>query len=143
MSNTDSPCKPETGLSNAVTRQANIVHLSPQMKDLAPGILRQRMVLEGTCPVPISQEKIIDYLGELSNVCEMRLLRFPVTHRSDRFGWAGWIHWETSGAHFYAWETPQLFFSVDIYTCKAFDAERVYWFTKDFFEAQEMAAASF
>ena len=38
----------------------------------------------------------------------MQLLE-PVTHRSDRYGWAGWIHWETSGAHFYAWEQPRLF----------------------------------
>ena len=51
----------------------------------------------------------------------MHLLLDPVTHRSDRYGWAGWVHWETSGAHFYAWEDP-LFFSVDIYTCKPFDS---------------------
>ena len=33
---------------------------------------------------------------------------------ADGRGWAGWIHWETSGAHFYAWDTPRPFFSVDI-----------------------------
>ena len=37
----------------------------------------------------------------------MTLLIDPVTHRSDRYGWAGWVHWETSGAHFYAWEVPR------------------------------------
>ena len=41
--------------------------------------------------------------------------------KANQFGWAGWVHWETSGVHLYAWEQPMLFFSVDIYTCKAFD----------------------
>ena len=36
----------------------------------------------------------------------MNVLLDPVTHRSDRYGWAGWVHWEASGAHFYAWEQP-------------------------------------
>lgn len=67
----------------------------------------------------------------------------PVTHKSDRYGWAGWIHWETSGAHFYAWETPVLFFSVDIYTCKQFDAQTVVKFTKDFFDATRITAQDF
>jgi S-adenosylmethionine decarboxylase len=70
----------------------------------------------------------------------MTRLGEPVTHRSDRFGWAGWIHWETSGAHFYAWEHPQLFFSVDIYTCKAFDPVAAVEFTARFFDAVEITA---
>jgi S-adenosylmethionine decarboxylase len=73
----------------------------------------------------------------------MRRLIEPVTHRSDSFGWAGWVHWETSGAHFYAWENPQLFFSVDVYTCKAFDIEATVEFTKDFFDAPEVVAKAF
>ena len=67
----------------------------------------------------------------------------PVTHRSDRYGWAGWIHWETSGAHFYAWEQPEVFFSADIYTCKAFDAMATVEFTRDFFDADQIVATGF
>ena len=66
-----------------------------------------------------------------------------MTHRSDRFGWAGWVHWETSGAHFYAWDEPRVFFSVDIYTCKAFDADRTVEFTRAFFSADEVVAKEF
>lgn len=62
----------------------------------------------------------------------------PVTHQSDRFGWAGWIHWETSGAHFYAWDEPRPFFSVDIYTCKEFDAVHAAAFTADYFDATDL-----
>lgn len=106
-------------------------------------IYRQRLVIEGTCRVPITAEQICEYLWQLSDVCGMHTLMEPVTHRSDRFGWAGWVHWETSGAHFYAWETPKLFFSVDIYTCKAFNANLAVDFTKSFFEAPEVVAKAF
>ncbi len=111
--------------------------------DLAPMIYRQRLVIEGTCVTPITDSDIRRYLSELSDVCGMRTLIEPVTHKSDRYGWAGWIHWETSGAHFYAWETPKLFFSVDIYTCKAFDPEVAIEFTRAFFDAPEVVAKAF
>ena len=113
------------------------------MPDLAPMIHRQRLVVEGTCPRPVGAAEICAYLAELSEVCGMRSLIPPVTHRSERYGWAGWIHWETSGAHFYAWEQPLLFFSVDIYTCKPFDACRVIEFTSRFFESDHLVAKEF
>jgi hypothetical protein len=114
-----------------------------EIPDLAPMIYRQRLVIEGTCLTPITDEDIRCYLSSLSDVCGMHRLVEPVTHRSDRFGWAGWVHWETSGAHFYAWETPKLFFSVDIYTCKAFDPSIAVEFTKGFFDAPEVVAKGF
>lgn len=116
---------------------------SAEMPDLAPMICRQRLVVEGTCRAPISEEQIRSYLSSLTDVCEMRLLLEPVTHRSELYGWAGWVHWEASGAHFYAWETPTLFFSVDIYACKRFDVDRTVQFTKDFFDAPEVVAKAF
>lgn len=106
-------------------------------KDLAPDIYRQRLVIEGYPSDIITDEHIKDYLSKLSDVLEMKTLLEPVTHNSDKYGWAGWIHWETSGAHFYAWEQPRLFFSVDIYTCKAFDPEKAAAFTRDYFKSTE------
>jgi S-adenosylmethionine decarboxylase len=114
-----------------------------QYRDLAPSIVRQRLVVEGTRADRIDAADICDYLRALADVCDMKVLTEPVTHRSDRFGWAGWVHWETSGAHFYAWEEPRVFFSVDIYTCKAFDAHRVVEFTRAFFSADEVVAKEF
>ncbi len=94
--------------------------LAPSFVDLAPMIFRQRLVIEGIVPKPISADDIIDYLSDLSPVLGMVTVMPPVTNESVEWGWAGWIHWETSGAHFYAWDRPLLFFSVDIYTCKEF-----------------------
>ena len=114
-----------------------------EWQDLAPEILRQRLVIEGVPARPVDEAVIRSYLSELSRVVDMVQLLEPVTHRSDLYGWAGWIHWETSGAHFYAWEQPRLFFSVDVYTCKAFDADTAVSFTRDFLSAGSIVAKSF
>ena len=73
----------------------------------------------------------------------MTPLMEPVTHRSPTYGWAGWIHWETSGAHFYAWDEPELFFSVDIYTCRAFDDGDAVAFTRAFFATRAITWKGF
>ena len=114
-----------------------------EMPDLAPMILRQRLVIEGIPARPISADEICRYLVGLGPVCDMVVLTEPVTHRSDKFGWAGWVHWETSGTHFYAWEQPLLFFSVDIYTCKAFDPVAAMAYTEAFFDASTIVAKGF
>src|ERR1700709_88050 len=116
---------------------------SQEWRDLAPEILRQRLVIEGVPARPVDDEQIRRYLSALSREVDMVQLLEPVTHRSDLYGWAGWIHWETSGAHFYAWEQPRLFFSVDMYTCKALDVETAVSFTADFLQAETIVAKSF
>ncbi len=112
-------------------------------RDLAPEIVRQRLVIEGIPARPIGDVQIRHYLSALSREVDMVQLIEPVTHRSDLYGWAGWIHWETSGAHFYAWEQPRLFFSVDMYTCKAFDVDTAVSFTRAFLDAGTVVAKSF
>lgn len=117
--------------------------LETGLVDLAPEIFRQRLVIEGLVDTDITATEISTYLSTLSEVLGMVALVEPVTHRSDRYGWAGWIHWETSGAHFYAWEQPRQFFSVDIYTCKAFDIQRAVEFTAQTFDARDVVHRSF
>ena len=124
-------------------RRIELVTNPAQVQNLAPDIFRQRLVVEGTCPERIDQSAIKTYLNALSEVCGMNALIDPVTHRSDLYGWAGWIHWETSGAHFYAWDDPLIFFSADIYTCKAFDAMATVEFTREFFDADQIVATGF
>lgn len=103
------------------------------MKNLAPKIYRQRLVIEGTCGKAITKKDIIDYLSKLSTTIKMKALMKPIANYS-RFGWAGWIHWESSGAHFYAWDKPFIFFSVDIYSCKKFLVRNTVNFTKRYFQ---------
>ncbi len=114
-----------------------------QLKDLAPMIYRQRLVIEGCPQSIITDEHIKEFLLKLSDELGMKTLIEPVTHRSDKYGWAGWIHWESSGAHFYAWEQPMLFFSVDIYTCKKFEVSSAVDFTKKFFNSNAIEYREF
>lgn len=107
------------------------------MRDLAPHIFRQRLVVEARCQRAPDAETIAAYLRELGDELGMRVLADPVTHRSDRYGWAGWVHWENSGAHVYAWDEDR-FVSVDIYTCKAFKNEDAVEFTRSYFGAYEI-----
>ncbi len=113
------------------------------MPDLAPEIHRQRLVVEGLCRAPIDDVSIRQYLRLLSDTIEMITLTEPVTHKSPLYGWAGWIHWETSGAHFYAWETPRLFFSVDVYACKPFSAGAVVDLSRRFFDSDRVVSREF
>ena len=113
------------------------------MKDLAPTIHRQRLVIEGIPDTTITADKIVEYLASLSTVLGMQPLMRPLAHLSPKFGWAGWIHWETSGAHLYAWDDPMLFFSVDIYTCKPFEDEDAVRFTREFFSADTVVHRGF
>ena len=108
------------------------------MKDLSPKIYRQRLIVEGKCDKPITDSQIKEYLSKLSDALKMKILINPVTHKSDKYGWAGWIHWETSGCHFYAWDKPFPFFSSDIYTCKEFNVKVAVEFTRNFFLATEV-----
>jgi S-adenosylmethionine decarboxylase len=112
------------------------------VRNLAPHIHRQRLVIEGMPAEKITADDITSYLSALSVELDMIEILAPVMHQSELYGWAGWIHWETSGAHFYAWDEP-LFFSVDIYTCKAFSAEAAVRFTEKWFAATEIEHKEF
>jgi S-adenosylmethionine decarboxylase len=100
------------------------------------------MVVEGLVDAAITESEIVGYLDALSQVCDMTVLQAPVTHRSPRYGWAGWVHWEASGAHFYAWDDP-CFFSVDIYTCRSFDSTEVLEFTASYFNTRRVVGRPF
>lgn len=113
------------------------------MLDLAPDIYRQRLVIEGYPGAVLKADQIKEYLKKLSDILDMTALIDPVTHRSDKYGEAAWIHWETSGAHFYAWDVPRLFFSVDIYTCKAFKVQDAVDFTRQFFDVTRVEYKEF
>ncbi len=107
-------------------------------KNLAPKIIRQRLIIEGKALNLIDDKQLKEYLSKLSDKLEMTTLTEPIAHLSKKYGWAGWIHWDSSGCHFYAWDKPFPFFSVDIYTCKPFSVEKAVEFTKKFFNTREI-----
>ncbi|MFH1426017.1 MAG: S-adenosylmethionine decarboxylase [Candidatus Kerfeldbacteria bacterium] len=110
-----------------------------EWKKLAPDIIRQRVVIEGTTDKPITPDQIAAYLSALSEELNMRALQEPFVYQAEDVGHGAWIHWITSGAHFYTYNntTPPLF-TVDAYTCKPFSAERAAEFTKKYFKSRDL-----
>lgn len=105
--------------------------------DLAPMIVRRRLIIEGTLNALPSQESISEYMTELSNVMNMTIVSQPSFNYEEEYGLAAYMCWKESGMHVYTWkgngDRPN-FISIDIYTCKEFDLEKVIDFTKNSFQ---------
>lgn len=109
-----------------------------QWRDLAPGLTRQRVIMEGTTKVIVNPEQIKAYLDELARVTGMEKLSGPYAYSAHDMGYGGWIHWKTSGAAFYSYPTDPSLFTVDCYTCKPFSALEAAEFTEKYFQAIDL-----
>ncbi len=107
-------------------------------KNLAPGLIRQRLIIEGTTEKIVEPEKIKEYLVELAKVAKKLVMSGPFAYSAHEMGYGGWIHWKSSGTHFYSYPTNPPLFTVDIYTCKNFSVEDVIEFTKKFFNPKDI-----
>ena len=115
-----------------------------EWQDLAPNIIRQRLIIEGTTPEIVRPKEIRKYLLGLARVTDMQVIGGPFTRSAHECGYAGWIHWKTSGGHFYSY--PQNawggnnnpLFTVDTYTCKPFSVEEAVEFTRNYFKPLEL-----
>ena len=107
-------------------------------KNLAPDLVRQRLMIEGTTERIVEPEQISSYLLALADVTKMEVLQGPHTGNAHEMGYSGWIHWKTSGSHFYSYPGTPALFTVDIYTCKPFSPEEVVEFTRKYFNAIEI-----
>lgn len=108
-------------------------------KNLAPSLVRQRLIIEGTTEKIVGPEEIKNYLAELAKVTKMEVLSGPFAYSAHEMGFGGWVHWKTSGAHFYSYPTSPPLFTVDTYTCKPFSVKEAVDFTAKFLNAKEIA----
>ncbi|MDQ5972346.1 MAG: hypothetical protein QG553_505 [Patescibacteria group bacterium] len=107
-------------------------------KNLAPGLVRQRVIIEGTTDKIVKPERLKEYLDKLAEVTGMEKLSGPYAYSAHDMGYGGWIHWKTSGAAFYSYPTEPALFTVDCYTCKPFSAQDAAEFTRNFFSAIDL-----
>ncbi len=118
-------------------------------KNLEPRVLRQRLIIEGLTKEVLKPETIKEYLMKLSEVSGMTVLLEPAGYENHPGGGSAfWIHWNSSGAHFYSYASAPNdgysenlkypLFTLDTYTCKPFSVEKVVEFTKKFFKPIEM-----
>lgn len=107
-------------------------------KNLAPNLVRQRIVIECTTAKIAQSQQIKEFLIALSKVLDMRPLSEPFAYPAENMGYGGWIHWITSGAHVYSYPTTPALLTVDAYTCKPFDVNKAVEFTKEYFQVIEV-----
>jgi len=107
-------------------------------KNLAPNLIRQRVIIEGTTGIIVGPDQIRAYLIALAAFTKMERLSEPVVYTAHEMGWGGWVHWKSSGSTFYSYPTDPPLFTVDCYTCTPFSAEEAAVFTKNFLDATEV-----
>lgn len=119
---------------NIKDRLSGFMQLTKRWRNLAPDIVRQRLILEGTLHNPFLPEEMTTYCKEMTKVLDMTEATSPMCNHSPKYGWCAYIHWEESGMHIYSWDNREpKFFSVDIYTCKAFKIDDAVRYTQEFF----------
>ncbi len=107
-------------------------------KNLAPKLLRQRVVIEATTKKIVEPKQIKSYLLELAKVTKMEVISGPFAYSAHDMGFGGWIHWKTSGANVYSYPTNPALVTVDCYTCKPFSVKEAVEFTKKYFKTTEI-----
>lgn len=118
------------------------------MKDLAPDIVRQRLLIEGCYGIDLDRAAVEKYLLSLAAHLNLRTYGNPIVHapsgagKEDNEGFDAFIPLIDSGISLYVWSKKQ-FFAVVLFTCKAFDKERALQFTRGYFESAELEHREF
>jgi S-adenosylmethionine decarboxylase len=118
------------------------------MKDLAPHITRQRLVVEGFFEREVKRETIVEFFDHITKELELRTYGEPSIHMTSgegkeiNQGFDAFIPLIDSGISLYVWGNAK-FFSTVIYTCKRFDTKKAVGVVKEFFKAKEVAHQSF
>jgi len=117
------------------------------MKDLAPKIYRQRLIIEGFYTIEIKPIKLKKFMKNLSVQLGMTVIYGPIVKNLAgkinplHKGFECVLIWAESGTSIYTWNKER-FFTIDIYSCKKFDVNTAVKFTKDFFGAKELVFKS-
>ena len=118
------------------------------MRDLAPDIVRQRIVIEGFYTTDINEGVIRAFFGHVTKRLDLRTYDVPVVFspgsegRHDNEGYDAFVPLIDSGISLYVWTGPK-FLSVVAFTCKAFDADAAVDATREFFAMTEVEFSSF
>ena len=98
-----------------------------KMREIAPDILRQRLLIEAYYQADIDQTLTENYLIEVAEHLGLRIYAEPIVHVTgdvgDNQGFDGFVPLIDSGISVYVW-TSKKFISTILYTCKEFDVEQ-------------------
>ncbi|HUQ12410.1 MAG TPA: S-adenosylmethionine decarboxylase [Steroidobacteraceae bacterium] len=118
------------------------------MRDLAPDIIRQRLLIEGLYGREINRGDVERYLVGVAAHLSLRTYGDPIVHapggagKDENEGFDAFIPLIDSGISLYVW-SKRRFFAAVLFTCKAFDEKAALDFTRESFGAKELEHRSF
>ncbi len=118
------------------------------MKNLAPDITRQRLLIEGFYKIDADKAVIEDYFKKITDGLNLRVYGNPIIFspggegKEENQGYDAFIPLIDSGISVYVWSRAK-FLSLIIYTCKSFDEEKAIEITKEFWGIWEIAVQGF
>ena len=118
------------------------------MRNLAPELTRQRLLIEGFYKIKVDKKVIEDYFGTITKALKLRVYGKPIIFSPGGAGkeenqrYDAFVPLIDSGISLYIWSNAA-FLSVVIYTCKKFDEKIAIETTKKFFKISDIESQSF
>ena len=117
------------------------------MKNIAPEIVRQRLLIESYYNIEITREVIENFLLGMAAELNLRTYSEPIIFspatgmgKDINEGFDAFVPLIDSGISIYIW-TKARFLSLIVYTCKEFDNEKAIEFTRNFFKTDDNLVA--
>lgn len=118
------------------------------MKNLAPDIMRQRLLIEGFYSKKVTKDFLREYLYGVAKHLNLKTYDEPTIFspgslgKEENAGFDAFIPLIDSRISAYVWSKNQ-FLSIIIYTYKAFNEQEAILYTKKYFEIAEIESFSF
>lgn len=113
------------------------------MRDLAPQIVRQRLLIEGLYSIDVDREFVESFLLGVASHLDLRTYGSPIVHapgglgKDENEGFDAFIPLIDSGISLYVWSSAR-FFAAVLFTCKAFDTDKALSYTAKCFGASKI-----
>lgn len=118
------------------------------LTNIAPEIIRKRLLVEGYFGVEVTEESLRTYFSRITSKLGLRTYSEPIIHRTSgegknvNEGFDGFVPLVDSGIYIGVWVNPK-FLSTIIYTCGEFDAEKAVSLVKEIFQLSDFQSAIF
>jgi hypothetical protein len=119
------------------------------VKDLAPQITRQRLLVEGYYTIEVDRGAVDRYLRGVAAHLGLRaygeatIFSPGAEGKAENQGYDAFLPLVDSGISLYVWSSAR-FFSAILYTCRRFDEDSAVAFTREFFGVRgEVASLGF
>lgn len=118
------------------------------MKNLAPDILRKRLLVEGYFTIEVNEQTLVDFFAHITSGLSLRTYGQPIVHatsgagKEENQGYDAFVPLIDSGIYIAIWQ-QQKFLSLIIYTCKDFPEDKAISLTQSYFGVAEVASSLF